>query len=159
MSFETIVLDCIVTAVISACIKKNTSKLLNFCVAILILKMEESILVYYASIISKKVKMQLKCKKRFVRCMEKVLWLTKRVESGLWSSILEMSVWTMLHGQVDQLKLIAIKSRHREQSTLYHGGENRHTQNIQISSYWWKGKMRLLLYGKKLNRLFSQPSS
>ena len=29
------------TAVISACILKNTSKLVNFCVAILILKMEE----------------------------------------------------------------------------------------------------------------------
>ena len=37
-SFETILLDCIVTAVISACIKKK-----NFCVAILILNMEENI--------------------------------------------------------------------------------------------------------------------
>ena len=34
-------LDCIVTAVISVCIKK-ASKLVNFCVAILILKMEEN---------------------------------------------------------------------------------------------------------------------
>ena len=30
------------TAVISVCIKKNPSKLVNFCVAILVLKMEEN---------------------------------------------------------------------------------------------------------------------
>ena len=39
-SFETVLLDCILTAVISVCIKKNSSKLVNFCVAFLILKME-----------------------------------------------------------------------------------------------------------------------
>ena len=39
---KAILLDCIVTAVISVCIK-NTSKLVSFCVAILILKMEENI--------------------------------------------------------------------------------------------------------------------
>ena len=41
-SFETVLLDCIVTAVISACIKK-TQKLVDLCAAILILKMEEDI--------------------------------------------------------------------------------------------------------------------
>ena len=30
-------------------------------------------------------------------------------QSGLRSSVLEISWWTMLHGQVDQLKLAAIK--------------------------------------------------
>ena len=40
-SFETILLDCIVTTVILACIKKNTSKLVYFHAAIFILKMEE----------------------------------------------------------------------------------------------------------------------
>ena len=45
-------LDCVVTAVIATCIKK-TSKLVNFCAAILILKMEENkrhfwhIVLYY----------------------------------------------------------------------------------------------------------------
>ena len=38
-----ILLDCIVTAVMSACIWKTISKLVNFCVAILKLKMEENI--------------------------------------------------------------------------------------------------------------------
>ncbi|XP_026971584.1 growth hormone-regulated TBC protein 1 isoform X5 [Sagmatias obliquidens] len=33
-------------------------------------------------------------------------------QSGLRSSVLEISRWTMLHSRVDQLKLIAIKSRH-----------------------------------------------
>ena len=47
-------LDCTVTAAILVCIKKkNLSKLVNFCVAILILKMEENsqhfwhIMLYY----------------------------------------------------------------------------------------------------------------
>ena len=39
-SFETIVLDCNGRAVLSMCIKKNLSKLVNFCAAISILKME-----------------------------------------------------------------------------------------------------------------------
>ena len=43
--------------------------------------------------------------------MEKVLWLIEHVKSGLRSSVLEISSWTMLHGRVDQLKLLAIKSR------------------------------------------------
>ena len=48
---------------------------MNFCVAILILKMEENnqhfryIMLYYF----KKGKTQLKCKKRFVHCVETVL--------------------------------------------------------------------------------------
>ena len=53
MSLKTILLDCIVTAVISVCIKKNLSKLVNFCAAILTLKMGENtqhfqcIMLYY----------------------------------------------------------------------------------------------------------------
>ena len=43
--------------------------------------------------------------------MEKVLWLIECVKSGLQSFVLEISHWAMLHGQVDQLKLIAIKSK------------------------------------------------
>ena len=34
------------------------------------------------------------------------------VKSGLRSFVVEISRWAMLHGQVDQLKLIVIKSRH-----------------------------------------------
>ena len=52
-SFETILLDCIVTAVITAVHLKKTSKLVSICAAILILKMEENmqhfwhIMLYY----------------------------------------------------------------------------------------------------------------
>ena len=64
--------------------------------------------------------------------MEKVLWPTEHVKSDLQSFVLEISRWKMLHGHVDQLKLIAIKSRHWEQSMLYHVGDSWHTQNIQM---------------------------
>ena len=51
--------------------------------------------------------------KRFVQCMEKVLWLSKHVESDLRSFVLEVSQSsTMLHGRVDQPKFIAIKLKH-----------------------------------------------
>ena len=42
-SFETILLNCIMKAVISAALKKHLSKLVNFCAAILILKVEENL--------------------------------------------------------------------------------------------------------------------
>ena len=86
---------------------------MNFYVAILILKMEEKkqhfchIMLYYFKKGENATETQ-----RFVQYMEKVLWLIERVKSGLWSFMLEISCWTMLHGRVDQLKLIAIKSRH-----------------------------------------------
>ena len=43
-------------------------------------------------IISRKVKTQLKCKKNFVQCVEKVPWLIERVRSGLQSFVLEISL-------------------------------------------------------------------
>ena len=45
--------------------------------------------------------------KDFVQCMEKVLWLIECVKSGLQSFMLEISCGTVLHGQVEQLTLIA----------------------------------------------------
>ena len=71
---ETILLGCILTAVISVRIKKNLAKLVNFGAAILIL-MEENKQHFgtLCFLISRKVKTQLKCKTRFVQCTEKVL--------------------------------------------------------------------------------------
>ena len=56
------------TAVISACVKKNLPKPVNFCVTVLILKMEgkSSIFGKLPFIISRKVNSQLKCTKRLV---------------------------------------------------------------------------------------------
>ena len=87
---------------------------MNFCIAILILKMEEKkqdfqhILLYYFKKGKNATEMQ---KKRLVQCMEEVLWLIEHVKSGLRSFVLEISLWTMLNW-VDQLKLIVIESRH-----------------------------------------------
>ena len=53
-----------------------------------------------------------KAKKNVVWHIEKVLWLIKRAKSGLGSSVPEIFHWTMLHSQIDQSKLIGIKSRH-----------------------------------------------
>ena len=53
-----------------------------------------------------------KKKKRFVKCIGKVLRLIKNVKSDFQSFVLEISHWTMLHGQVpgevysDQIKTL-----------------------------------------------------
>ena len=65
--FKTILLDYIVTAVILVRILKETSKLVNFCVAILILKMGENkqpfqrIMLYYFKKGKNAAEMQKKC--------------------------------------------------------------------------------------------------
>ena len=90
---------------------------MNFCVAILILKMEDKkqhfwhIMLYYFKKGKNATEMQ-KMICAVVQCMEKVLWLIERVKSGLQSFVLEISPLTMLQGRVAQLKLTAIKSRH-----------------------------------------------
>ena len=75
---ETILLDCIVTAVISACIfLKNLSKSVNFCAAILILKMEENVqhiwyvILYYFK--EDKNATETHTQKRFRQYIEKLL--------------------------------------------------------------------------------------
>ena len=65
------------TAVISPCVfKKNLSKLVNFCVAILIVKMEKEgtfqHMLYYHKKGKNAIKMQRK-KEKFVQHMKKVL--------------------------------------------------------------------------------------
>ena len=40
--------------------------------------------------------------------MENTLWMIQYVNSDLQSLLLEISPWTMIQDQVDQLKLIAI---------------------------------------------------
>ena len=137
---------------------------MNFCVAILILKMKENmqhfqyIMVYYFK------KGKNTTQKRFVPCMEKVLWLIERVKSGLRSFMLEVSRWMVLHRLVDQLKLLLIKLRLWERSTLYHMGGSWHSQNIQVNEVTGeKWKICLLFYGKTTwtlwptQKLYSHP--
>ena len=88
------------------------SKLVNFCVAILILKMEreKQHFKYLCYIISRKVQTywNVKKKKWFVQCMEKVLWLIERDKNGLWYFVLQIFHWKVLHGWVGQLKLLLL---------------------------------------------------
>ena len=95
-------------------------------------------------------------KKRFVQCVEKVLWVIEHVKSGL-RSFLQISHWTIL-GQIEQLKLTVIKLKHWEQSALQHAGDSQHTQNIQINKLIGESEKCLLFYAKKLNGLFGQSS-
>ena len=101
---------------VSTHLKKNLSKLVNFCVAILILKIEGKkqhfwhIMLYYF----KKGKNTTETQKKICAVYgEGVVtdqtcqkWFAKFCAGDFSRS------WTMLHGRVDQLKLIGIKSRH-----------------------------------------------
>ena len=77
---------------------------MNFCVAFLILKMEENkwhfwhinIIMYIALLFQERWK-----HKKNGQCMEKMLWLIEHVKSGLQTFLLEISYWTMPHSQVD----------------------------------------------------------
>ena len=86
--------------------------------------------------------------------MEKVLWLFEDVKSGLQSFVLEISCWTMLHGWVDQLKLIAIKLKHWEQSTSYHVGDSWHAQNTKSIKLLVKMKNVSFILGEKTKWTF-----
>ena len=74
---------------------------MNFCVVILILKMEEksnifSIVLCYFKKGKNATETQ---KERFEQCMEKVLWLIEYVKSGLWSLVPKISHWIILHDE------------------------------------------------------------
>ena len=105
---------------------------MNFCVAILTLKMEEKSKIFFIScfIISRKVRNATEMQNKFVECME-VWWLKKLIKSCLWSFVLEISHWTVLQSKVDQMKLITVKLRYYLKTMLYDVGDIQHTQNIQ----------------------------
>ena len=64
-------------------------------------------------IVSRKVNMQLKCKKKKKHCaVYGQNAMIEHIKSGLQSFMLKISCWTMLHYLVEQLKLTTIKSRH-----------------------------------------------
>ena len=86
------------TAVLSVCILKNLSKLVNFCAAILILKMEENtqhfwrIVLYYFKKGKNTTEMQ---KKTCAVCAEGAV-TDRTCQSGLRSVVPEIPRWTML---------------------------------------------------------------
>ena len=107
-------LDCIVTAVLSVPIKKKqTSKLVDFCTAILILKMEEYMQLFgiLCFTVSRKVKTQLKCKKKI--CIVHGEGAAMDQTCQKWFAKLPAGDSSLDDAprSVDQLKLAAVKSR------------------------------------------------
>ena len=147
------------TAIISACIFKKSSKFVNFCVAILILKMEEDthfqhIMLYYF----KKGKNAIETPKRLVNCTEKVLWLIECVKSGLWSFLVLLT-----YGQIILCRgtvlcigrcLAALLAFTHKKPIV---GDSQHTQNIEINQVTGQNEKCLLFYGKKHNGLLANP--
>ena len=139
----------------------KTSKLVNFCIAILILKMEENkwrfwhIMLYYF----KKGKNTTETHKKD--------FCNIRRRSCDWPNVSEVvcevscwiSCWTMLHGRVDQLRLKAIKLRHWKQSTFYHVGDSQHTQNIQINKVIGENEKCVFYFTEKSIHIFGQPNT
>ena len=108
---------------------------MNFCVAILILKMKENALFHHVMLYYfMKGKNTLKQNKRSVRRVEKVLWLMARVKSGF-----PHSCWRFLTGRCSTVRETSWswqrsnRGTNWEQSTWYHVGDSWHTQSIQIN--------------------------
>ena len=87
---------------------------MNFCVAVLILKMEENkqhlqhIMLYYF----KKGKNTIEMQKKNTCAVYSEGAVTDHVKSGVQSFVLEISRWSMLHSWGNQLTLMVIKYRH-----------------------------------------------
>ena len=96
--------------------------------------------------------------KKIVQCVEKVLWLIEHVKSGLRSFVLQISCWMMLHGWVDQLKLIAIKTliENYQYYTMQDTADIlKISKSIKLVA---KMKNVSFILQKKLKGLFGQPS-
>ena len=79
-----------------------------------------------------------------------MLWLILCVKSDVWSFVLEISHWMMLHSWVDQMKWIVIKTRHLLRTiNIIPMGNVWHTQNIHINKVIGENEKCLLSYGKK----------
>ena len=140
-SFETILLDCIVTAVISVCIKK-TSKQVNFCAAVLILKMEENtqhfwhIILYYFRKGRKATEMQEEicavCGEGAVTDQMCQKWFVKFLGT---IDILGKQFFAVRRKESYTGKCLAapLPSTHCKPIA----GDSRHTPSIQINKVYW----------------------
>ena len=109
---------------------------MNFYVAILILKMEENTQRFQYIMLSffKKGKNATETQKKICAVYGEGAVIDRTYQDGLWSFKLEISRWTILHGHVTSSSLQrSNQDINWEQSMLYHMGDIRHTQNIQIN--------------------------
>ena len=129
-------------------LKNNLLKLVNFCVATLILKMKKihNLFSLLCFIISRKVKTQPKHTKRLVQYMEKGPWLIECGKTGLWSFSLVNApqLGRPVEGGGDKIKTLL------ENSQLYTMWDIANVLRI-LKSIKLLVKMRnvLLFYGKK----------
>ena len=134
---------------------KEKSKLVNFCVVILMLKIEKicNISGILCFIILRKVKTQLKCKKGWVQCMEKEMWLIKCVKSDLWSFLLNDGPWSGRPVEADSKHM---KILNENNQCCIPCGRCQHTPNIQSNKVIGENEKYLFFYGKKPN-FFANP--
>ena len=89
---------------------------------------------------------------------EEVAEMIEHVKSGLWSFMLEISLWTMLHGQVDQLKLNSDQIKTLvENNQCYTMREIADILKIS-KSIKLLVKMKTVSFMEKINELFGPPS-
>ena len=79
--------------------------------------------------------------------MEKVLWLTKYVRSGVRSFMHSQTSWSWQQSNQDI---------NWEQSALNYAGDSRHTQNIQINEVTGENKKCVFYFMEKNKRIFGQ---
>ena len=146
------------TAVTSVCVKRKLIRLLHFCEAILLLKMEENkqhfwrIMLYYFKKGKNATKMQEKI------CVEKVLCLIERVRSVCEVRAGDVSLHDAPRSG-RQLKSTAIKSRHELRSTSRHAGDSRHSQNTPINPVSGKHEKCVFHFMEKPYGLSGPPSN
>ena len=155
MSFETILLDCILTAVMPVCVKKKGLTKIEFlcrCFNIDDGRRNATFSVYYALSISRKVKTQVKQEERFLQYMEKVLWLMEHVKSTLWSFLVLLTFWphsSLLWGCLMHWKMFS-STPGLCPLEANSGREPTYSKYPNQYSYWWKWKLCLLFYGENI---------
>ena len=152
-------LDCIMTGVISACIFKKHQNWW-ICVAILILKMEENMQHFWHSMFyyfkeGKNTTEMKKKKKRFVQCIEKVLWLIQCVKSDLQSFLALLIFWpnnSLPWGFLMRWKVFS--STPGLSPLEANSKSSRHTQNTQISKVIHENEKCVLYFMEKTKWTF-----
>ena len=126
---------------------------MNFCAAILILKMVDT---HFGDIISRKVKMQLKHTQKIVKCMEKGLWLIEPVESGLQSLLVLLKFWpnkSLLWGCITHWKMFS------STPGIYplEAYSSQHSQNIQMNKVIGENEKCVFYFMEKTTDFWANP--
>ena len=105
----------------------------------------------YSTLLFQWGKNQQKCKKKKDLCS---VWRRCRDWSNVSKVVCKVLCWRFLAGWCSVVRLIAIKSRHWEQSMLYHMGDRWHTQNIQINKVTGENEKCVFHFTEKTKTTF-----